>query len=213
MSHTDRPANNQLRAVKLKTRTTIKEEVRYIQEMRKYLVSQLPQIFAAPSPSTISENVPAVHVEPAVFAKKKRDDVPRDVAGLKQSNTARFKPTTNSEMLHFFVTVVAYLFGLSTLLGGVALLGYPSVFEEPWPQAKLLGLVIGRLYLGSGLAMLALGFQKDRRAMGTLLLCEAVAEVVMMFLVWRSGLEVDVLIGVPLTVVRGALGWWMCCRK
>ena len=203
----------QLQAVKM--RSNIKDEVRYVQElhyirtMRKHLVDQLPQIFAAKDPHILSDAKPAVKVEPTDLAKKEPDSISEHINGRDKSESVRVAPDLKKEKLHFFVTLVTYLVGFGTLFLGILFLWNPSIFQKYGLATKLVVLDLGRLYMGTGLAMLLLVYQKYLRALGTLLLCEAMADIVMMVLASNSGSKIDLLVGVPMTGVKGALGLWM----
>ena len=203
----------QLRAVKM--RSDIKDEVRYIQElqciweMRKSLVHQLPQIFATTDPLIPSDIKPAVKVEPTDLVKKEPNSTSDHSNGRDKPELARVASEVKNDTLHFFVALATYLLGLGTFFLGLLFLCNPSIFQDSGLATKLVALVIGRLYLGTGLAMLILVYQKQLRALGTLLLCEALAEFVMMGLASRLGFEIDFLIGVPVTGVKGVLGLWM----
>lgn len=118
-----------------------------------------------------------------------------------------------NETLDFFIALAAYLLGFGTLFLGILFLCDPSIFAKSRVPTKLVALVIGRLYMGIGIAMLILGYQKHLRALGTMLLCEAVAEIVMMVLARISGFEIDFLVGVPVTAVKGGLGLWMISSR
>ena len=203
----------QLQAVKVKS--NIKDEVRYVQElhyirtMRKHLVDQLPQIFAAKDPHVLSDEKPAVKVEPTDLAKKEPDLISEHINGRDKLKSAHVARDLKKETLHFFVTLAMYLLGFGTLLFGILFLWDPSIIQQYGVATKLVALVIGRLYMGTGLAMLILIYQKHLRSLGTLLLCEAMAEIVMMFLASKSGIKIDFLVGFPMTGVKGALGLWM----
>ena len=203
----------ELQAVKMKS--DIKDEVcyvqelLYIQEMRKSLVHQLPQIFAATEPRVLSDVKPVIKVEPTDPVKKEPEPVSENIMGREELKSTYVTPDLKTETLHFFVALATYLLGLGTIFLGIFFLWDLSVFEESGLATEFFGLVIGRLYMGTGLAMLILVYQKHLRALGTLLLCEAVAEVVMMVLVRNSGFETDVLIGAPMTGVKGVLGLWL----
>ena len=206
-------SRRQLQAVKM--RSNIKDEVRYVQElhyireMRKHLVHQLPQIFATTDPHTLSDVEPAIEVEPTDLVKKEPSSISEHINGPNESKSVRVAPDVKNETVHFFVALATYLLGLGTLSLGILFLWDPSIFEDAGLATKLVALVIGRFYMGTGLAMLILVYQKHLRALGTLLLCEGLAESVMMDLASNKGFKIDFLIGVPMTLVKGVLGWWM----
>ena len=203
----------ELRAVKM--RDNIKDEVRYVQElhyireMRKHLVHQLPQIFATTDPHTLSDVKPAIKVEPSSLVKKEPNSISEHSTGRDKSKPVRVATEVKNEIPHFFVVLATYLLGFGTLSLGLLFLWDPSIFEDAGLATKLVALVIGRLYTGTGLAMLILLYQNHLRALGTLLLCEGLAESVMMDLARNSGFKTDFLIGFPVTLVKGVLGWWM----
>ena len=203
----------QLRAVKMSS--DIKDEVRYvlelqcIQEMRKHLVHQLPQIFATADPQVPSEHKIAVKVEPTDPVKKEPTSTSEHSNGRDKSELTRIAPEVKNNTLYYFFALTTYLLGLGTLSLGILFLCNPNIFEDSGLATKLVALVIGRLYLGTGLAMLVLVYRKQLRALGTLLLCEALAEIVMMGLARKSGFDIDGLIGVPVTGVKGVVGWWL----
>ena len=203
----------QLQAVKM--RSNIKDEVRfveelhYIQETRKNLVNQLPQIFATTDTHIPSDIKSAIKVEPTDLVEKEQNSISEHINGGDKSKLVRVTPDVKNETLHFFVALATYLLGFGTLSLGILFLWDPSIFEDSGLATKLVALVIGRLYMGTGLAMLILVYQKHLRALGTLLLCEGLAEAVMMVLARNLGFKVDFLIGVPMMSVKGVLGLWM----
>ena len=203
----------QLQAVKM--RSDFKDEVRYIQELqciwelRKNLVHQLPQIFATTDSHIPSDVKPAIKVEPTDLVKKEPNSISEPINGSNKSELTRSAPKLKNETLHFLLILTTCLLGLGAFSLGLLFLCNPSIFQDSGLATKLVALVIGRLYLGTGLAMLILVYRKELRALGTLLLCEALAETVMMGLASKSGYEIDGLIGVPVTGVKGVLGLWM----
>ena len=213
-------SNRELRAVKMGP--NIKDEVRYvqelhyIQEMRKTLVHQLPQVFAATEPhavgdekSAIRDVKPAVKVEPTDSVKKEPEPVSEHISGPNEPELARVPPDVKITTARFLILLATYLLGFGTLYLGIVILWDPSIFKESGLATELVALAIGRLYMGTGLAMLILLYQKYQRALGTLLLCEAVAETVTMVLASNSGFQMDFLIGVPMTGAKFGLGWCM----
>ena len=213
-AHTKRTERmRELQAVKMKS--DIKDEVRYvqelhfIQEMRRTLVHQLPQIFAATEPRVLSDVKPVIRVELSNPVKKEPEPASENIMAREKMKTAVVPRDLKTETLHFFVALATYLLGFGTVFLGIFLLWDQSLFEESGLATKLVALVIGRLYMGTGLAMLILVYQKRLRALSTLLLCEAGAEIVMMVLARTSGFEIDVLIGAPMTGVKSVLGLWL----
>ena len=194
-------SNRELRAVKM--RSTVKEEVRYnygqelrhIREMRKRLVDRLPQIFATTTKTTTNPHVPG---ERDIAVTTSTSNAPSD---LKTAPTA---PALKKGSRRLFGSLAAYLIGLGTLSQGIWFLSEPGDF-------KYLGgfCTIGRLYIGTGLFTLVLAYRSHLRALGTLLLCGAVAETVEWVVIWNSEFEGNFRVGVPMTGVKGALGWWM----
>ena len=214
-------SNRELRAVKM--RSTVKEEVRYnygqelrhIREMRKRLVDRLPQVFATATTTTTTtattnphipgeQNI-AVRVEPTDMAKMRPDST----AAPEESVLAYATPSDlKKETLRFFRAFTARLIGLCTLSLGILSLREPIVSER-----STIYFEFGRLYTGTGLFILILAYQNHLRALGTLLLCEAVAETIKLVLASNSGVDVDFLIEIPMTGIKGALGWLMVSSR
>ena len=188
------------------------QEVRHIQEMRRHVIDQLPQVFADPEPDVASDVKLAIKVKSTDLVKKEPDNMPGNINSPKKVKLARVTPDGKNEILEilrFFVALATYVVGFGTLFLGIVFLWNLRIFEEAGLATKIVALLIGRVYMGTGLAMLLLVYQKHLRALGTLLLCEAVAEVVTMVLASNSGFELDFLIAVPIMGVKGLLGLWM----
>ena len=223
--------NREVRAVKM--RSTIKDEVRYVQElhymkeMRKNFVHQLPQVFAATEPHVVSDVKPAIgdvkpaigdmkpamKVEPTDSGKKEPEPVSEHISGPNEPELARVAPEVKNKTVQFLILLATYLLGLGTFYLGIVILWDPSIFKESGLATEIVALVIGRVYTGTGLAMLILAYQKHLRALSTLFLCEAVAETVMMVLASNSGFGIDFLIGVPMTVGKFGLSWCIIIHR
>ena len=148
-------------------------------------------------------------VELTDLAQKTPDSISTRVNGRNRSKSDRVGSDLKNETLQFFVALATFSVGFGTLFLGIYVLCGPSIFKKSGLSTGDLALVIWRLYMGTGLAMFILGFQKNLRALGTMLLCEAVAEMVVMILASNSGFATDFLVAVTMTSVKGVLGWWM----
>ena len=225
-------ANNrairELQAVKTRSNANVEvcysQELRYIQEMRKHLVHNLPQVFATTESPIVSDMTPVIKVKPTDPVKEKLEPISEHSNGRDKSQSASAAPDSISKTLLFLVVLATYLLGFGSLFLGIVLLCDPIILENSWtvtnliawlvsPVTNLIALLVGRIHVGTGLAMLILVCQRHLRTLGTLLLCEAVAEIVMMVPARNSGLEIDALMGtsmmgVPMTG-KVVLGVWL----
>ena len=210
-AHTKR-SQPELQAVKMRSvisgEVCYVQEIRDIQEMRKYVIDQLPQVFAAEEPDVVGDLKLAIKVEPTDLVKKEPDNMPGNISSPNEVRLTRVTPDVKNEILRVF-SLATYVRGFGYVSLGLLFLWDPSIFEEFGAARKLVALVIGGLIMGFGLALLILVYQKRLRDLGTLHLYEAVAETVVMVLARNSGFKIDFLITVPIAVVKGILGWWV----
>lgn len=194
----NQPTNGQLRVVK--TKTTIKDEVRHIQEMRKQLVHQLPQIFAAADPQPVVNPEEAVKVESVSLVKEERGDVPEDVDDLggEAADGAAVLSINMMNMASLLLIITACLLSVGNAFAKAILTGSAQV-------ARINALRVAGIYMASGLAILT--YHERSRALGTLVLCTIVAEIVMLCVDKNTGFEIGLLVSVPIAGIKIGLGW------
>lgn len=195
--------NAQLRIVKKKTKTTtIKDEVRHIQQMRKQLVHQLPQIFtpsADPQPVVIKPEK-AVKVQSTGLVKTEHDDVPEHV-----DDVGNELPS----ILSLVPTMAACALSLNaTLLDAILPPGLS--FTEGSSRADRMNItMMFRVYMGCFLALLVGFGPKRHRDFGMLVLCAMMAEIFMQRVALDAGYEVGLFVSIWMAGVKVGLGRWL----
>ena len=119
------------------------------------------------------------------------------------------------------ITIIAYIHGLLYLFVGLLILWDPSILspDDIHPPVALQASasqvpslstqVSSRYCLTLGLLFFSLGYQKQSRALGTLLLCDTIAVSAAMWMDWMNGFGGVLLVHVAVVGVRAALGWWL----
>ena len=203
----NQPTNGQLRVVKKKT--TIKDEVRHIQEMRKQLVHQLPQIFAAADPQPVVNPEEAVKVKSIGLVKEEQDDVPKDVDDLggEAADGAAVLAINKINKAIGVLTITICVLCFANALAEVIIPLDRSYLAGSAQAAKFYASSVARFYVESGLAIAMLVESEPHRTLGTLMLCAVVAEIVMLCVAKNSGFEIGLLISVPIAGIKIGLGW------
>lgn len=185
--------------------------MRDIQETRKQLVDQLPQIFAAPGPQPEQ----AVKVESAGLAKEEHDDVPEDVDDIRGEAADRVAVflENSMRMTSRLLIITTCLLSVSYTLAQVILPLDLSYLAGSAQAARINALIVARLYMASGLAIIILFYHEYGRALGTLILCAVVAEIVMLCIAENSGFEIGFLVSIPISGNQGwtELAWVVGC--
>lgn len=205
----NQPTKGQLRVVKKKI--TIKDEVRHIQDMRKQLLHQLPQIFAAADPQPANHPEYAAKVESIGLVKEEHDVLPEDVDDFAERlrTASRLARTINTiNMAIRWLTITTCLLCLGNVLAEFILLPLDRNYLGGSAEAaELYALDVARLYMESGLAVSTLVYHERDRALGLLILCAVVAEIVMLCGASDSGFEIGFLVSIPMAGIKAGLGW------
>lgn len=156
--------------------------------------------------------------------EEERDGSPNGTEGTEVIGHVRVAPNQHHSRPHFFLTITAYLLGLVTLLVGFAVLLNPIMFAKLFilptsgttispatvsQAARPLTLMLGGNCIASGIATLSFVYQKRLRTLGTLLMCAMTAEIVTLYVGWKSGVRSDTIAGIMVAAFKGGLGFLM----
>ena len=208
-----------VRVVK-KKRVSLRDEVRRIQELRKDLLHQLPQIFAAaasepppppppPPPHLVTDTeLTIIKVEHSGLVEEGDNGIAEDEDRVGGWYPARIAPAISAMLLLLATTAMGCLLCFTTSFIHTLVLRHPSFHPEAGLGADSFVLGRGEFILVRLLVMYILMYRNHLRLVAMLLFYEVIEEAVVMFRGGGSAGRVDVLVsasGIAFRLVLGLL--------
>ena len=212
--------SGQVRVVK-KKKVSLRDEVRRIQELRKDLLHQLPQIFAAaasepppPPPPHLCTDFESsiIKVEYIDLVEEGDNGVVGDNDRVGGVDPAHIAPTTSALLLLLATTAMGCLLGFATSFIHTLVLRHPGFHPEPGLGADSFVLGRGGFILVRLLVMYILMYRNHLRLVAMLLFYEVIEEAVVMFRSGGSAGQVDVLVSASSIGFRLVLGLLFFCH-